>query len=102
MRMTCRRVRSKSSQRLGGLTQAVLWVGNLAGEHQRRATKLELDGSVCSMHGDACRPGESNKIGAYLGTLDPCLERADLVGEFLEQTSTSLVHPGTGMVTSGK
>ena len=85
---------------VGGLTQAVLWVGNLAGEHERRATKLGLDGSVCSIHGDAWRPGESNKIGAYLGTLDPCLERADLVGEFLEQTSTSLVHPGTGMVTS--
>ena len=85
---------------VGGLTQAVLWVGKLAGECERRATKLGIDGSVCSIAGEAWRPDESNEIGAYLGTLDPCLERADLVGEFLELTNTKLVHPGTGMVTA--
>lgn len=85
---------------VGGLTQAMLWVGNLAGECERRATKLGIDGSVCSIAGEAYRPHESNEIGAFLGTLDPCLERADLVGEFLELTKTRLVHPGTGMVTA--
>ncbi len=85
---------------VGGLTQAMLWVGKLAGECERRATKLGIDGSVCSIAGDAWRPDESNEIGAFLGTLDPCLERADLVGEFLELTHTKLVHPGTGMVTA--
>ncbi len=84
----------------GGLTQAVLWVGQLAGEHERRATKLGADGSVCTIAGDPERPNDSNDIQAYLGTLDPCLERADLVCEFLEQSHTSLVHPGTGLVTA--
>jgi len=84
----------------GGLTQAVLWTGQLAGEHERRATKLDADGSVCTIASEPERPSDSNDIGAYLGTLDPCLERADLVGEFLEQSQTSLVHPGTGMVTA--
>lgn len=83
----------------GGLTQAVLWVGDLAGEHERRATKLGADGSVCTIGGGAERPGDSSDIGAYIGTLDPCLERADLVGAFLEATGTRLVHPGTGLVT---
>ena len=83
-----------------GLTQAVLWIGGLAGEHDRRATKLGANGSVCTITGQGERPEDSNEIGAFLGTLDPCLERADLVGEFLNQTGTSLVHPGTGMVTT--
>ena len=85
---------------VGGLTQAVLWTGSLAGDCERRATKLGVDGSVCSIAGDAWRPEDTTEIGAYLGTLDPCLERADLVGEFLELTNTRLVHPGTGMVTA--
>ncbi len=87
---------------VGGLTQAMLWTGSLAGECERRATKLGVDGSVCTISGEAWRPEESTKIGAYLGTLDPCLERADLVGEFLDLTKTNLVHPGTGMVTAAE
>jgi THUMP domain-like len=86
----------------GGLTQALLWVGSLAGEHERRATKLGADGSVSSIAGEAWRPEDSNEIGDYLGTLDPCLERADLVGAFLDQAGVSLVHPGTGMVTASE
>lgn len=84
----------------GGLTQAVLWVGDLGGEFERRATLLGKDGSVSTLAGDAYRPEGSTEIGEYLGTLDPCLERADLVGEFLEHTQSKLVHPGTGMVTA--
>ncbi len=82
-----------------GLTQAVLWTGELAGEHERRATKLEADGSWCSVAGEAWRPEESSPIGQCLGTLDPCLERADLVGVFLEERDETLVHPGTGLIT---
>ncbi len=86
----------------GGLTQAVLWVGDLAGECERRATKLGVDGSVCTIAGSAGRPGDAHDIGAYIGVLDPCLERADLVGSFLDETGTALVHPGTGLVTMGE
>lgn len=84
----------------GRLTQAMLWVGRLGGEHSRRATRLDQTGQVCTLAGEPWRPEESNPIDAYLGTLDPCLERADLVGTLLESTGLDLVHPGTGMVTA--
>jgi len=83
----------------GHLTQAVLWLGNLAGSQISRATLLGKNGSVCSITGEPNRPEDSNKIQEFLGTLDPSLERADLVSELLETTNCKLVHPGTGMVT---
>ncbi len=83
----------------GGLTQAVLYVGRLAGGHSRRATRLGVDGSVWTVSGEPERPEDANEIGGYIGTLDPCLERADLVGVFLDSVGVSLVHPGTGLVT---
>lgn len=84
-----------------GLTQAVLWVGDLAGAHGRRATRLMADGSSCSLGGEASRPEETAEIGAFIATLDPCLERADLVGVFLDTMGMALVCPGTGLVTAG-
>ncbi|MFG0245543.1 MAG: hypothetical protein ACF8MF_05765 [Phycisphaerales bacterium JB052] len=82
-----------------GLTQAVLWVGGLAGDASRRATMLGVDGSVCSIQGEPERPEEAHAIGAVLGTLNACVERADLVGVLLDALGVSLVHPGTGLVT---
>lgn len=86
----------------GGLTQAVLWVGALAGEISRRATMIGDAGVLATIGGDPERPEDSTAIGSYIGTLDPCLERADLVGVFLDEVGVSLVHPGTGLVTSEK
>lgn len=83
----------------GTLTQAIVWVGRLAGEHTRSAT-LITDTEAISIHGEPDRPDDSNEIGAYIGTLDPCVERADLVATLLDTTSALLVHPGTGLVTS--
>lgn len=83
-----------------GLTQAVLWVGDLAGACGRRASRLLADGSSCSLAGEASRPEESSAIGSYIATLDPCLERAELVGAFLDATGAGLVCPGTGLVTA--
>lgn len=83
----------------GGLTQAVLWVGRLAGACGRRATVLDEHG-VCTISGEGERPDDVSEIGAYLGTLDPCVERADLVGVLLDGLGVYLVHPGTGLVTS--
>ena len=83
----------------GTLTQAILWVGKLAGEHVRRASLVFETGSV-SIAGEPDRPDDSTDIGKYIGTLDPCVERADLVGTLLDETGVSLVHPGTGLVTS--
>ncbi len=84
----------------GGLTQAVLWVGSLAGKDTRRATMLGDNGVLATICGEPERPEDSTEIGSYIGTLDPCLERADLVGVFLDEVGVSLVHPGTGLVTS--
>lgn len=83
----------------GTLTQAVLWVGRFAGDQPRSATVL-ADTGVVSICGEPERPDDSNSIGAYIGTLDPCVERADLVATLLDMTSALLVHPGTGLVTS--
>lgn len=83
----------------GGLTQAVLWVGALAGDASRRATMLGDSGLLATLCGEPERPEDSNEVGAYLGTLDACVERADLVGVLLETLGVRLVHPGTGLVT---
>lgn len=83
----------------GGLTQAVLWVGSLAGEHARRATVLADDGVFATISGEPARPEDATEIGAFIGTLDACVERADLVGVLLDALGVSLVHPGTGLVT---
>lgn len=83
----------------GGLTQGVLWIGKLAGEHSRRATVLDDSGAVASLSGESERPEDSSEIGSFIGTLDACVERADLVGRLLDELSVSLVHPGTGLVT---
>lgn len=83
----------------GTLTQAVLWIGRLAGAQPRSATVLTDAGSF-SICGEPERPDDSAEIGEYLGTLDPCLERADLVSTLLKDARLSLVHPGTGLVTS--
>jgi len=61
---------------------------------------LSADGEVCSLAGEAERPEGAEAIGAALGTLDPCLERADLVGVLLDTLGVRLVHPGTGLVTA--
>jgi len=83
-----------------GLTQAVLWVGQLAGDSNRRATRLSVDGSACSISGEPERPEDACEIGGYVGTLDPCVERADLMGVLLDELGVRLVHPGTGLITS--
>lgn len=83
-----------------GLTQAVLWVGSLAGAYSRRATMIGDAGVLATIRGEPLRPDDTTEIGSYIGTLDPCLERADLVGVFLDENGVSLVHPGTGLVTS--
>ncbi len=83
----------------GKLTQAVLWVGKLA-KSARRATLLGKDGSVLAqLAGDPDRPTQESPIEQFIHTVDPSVERTDLMNELLAATSLSLVHPGTGLVT---
>lgn len=83
----------------GTLTQAVLWMGEAATQ-SRRATLLHADGTTHTLTGEPERPYESTEIGLWLHGMDPALERADLVGAFLSTSGLSLVHPGTGLLTS--
>lgn len=83
----------------GALTQAVLWTGETA-SHPRRATILHADGTTHTLTGDPERPYDSTDLGPWLHTMDSSLERSDLVGSFLRATGLSLVHPGTGLLTS--
>ncbi len=83
----------------GKLTQAVLWVGQLA-ETPRRATLLDREGNiVVQLTGHPGRPSQETAIGQYIHTVDPSVERADLMEVLLDETGLDLVHPGTGLLT---
>ena len=84
----------------GSLTQALLWTGVFE-QHVRTATRLYRDVAV-SVSGVPERPDEQHDFEAFVGTLDPSLERAELVGELLRLLGVSLVHPGTGLVTAAE
>lgn len=83
----------------GTLTQAVLWTG-LADASERRATLLDADRVTHSIAGDPTRPDDSNPLARFIFTMDPSLERADLVPALLESMPLRCVHPGTGLLTA--
>jgi len=83
----------------GSLTQGVLWTGETA-KQERRATLLASDGSTHSIAGSPDRSGDAHPIDAFIHTMDPSLERADLVPAFLAQSGLLQLHPGTGLLTS--
>jgi hypothetical protein len=83
----------------GTLTQAVLWTGNSAA-NERRATLLATDGTTHTIAGPPDRAFDSNPIQTWIHTMDPSLERAELVPELLSRTGLLPVHPGTGLLTS--
>jgi hypothetical protein len=85
----------------GSLTQALCWTGDLA-TAERRATLLRPDGSHCTFAAEPDRPDDSNPIDTHLATMDPSIERADLVHALLDETHADLVHPGTGLLTSAE
>lgn len=84
----------------GRLTQAVLWIGQLA-ETQRRATLLGPTGRVVAqLTGNPGRPEDETPISSFVHTMDPSVERADLVPKLIAETQLALVSPGTGLMTS--
>ncbi len=85
----------------GSLTQALCWTGDLA-TNERRATLLTPDGSHCTIAGPPDRPEDSSPIDTHLATMDPSIERADLVHALIDETNADLVHPGTGLLTSSE
>ncbi|RMH30463.1 MAG: class I SAM-dependent methyltransferase [Planctomycetota bacterium] len=85
----------------GSLMQAVLW-SVPAGHGSRRATLLAGDGSTHTISADPDRPDDSTPIGDYIHTMDPALERADLVGALLRTLDAGIVFPGTGLLTASR
>ncbi|MCA9304129.1 MAG: hypothetical protein KC996_08410 [Phycisphaerales bacterium] len=83
----------------GKLTQAVLWVGRFA-QTERQATLIDTGGRIVSqLAGTPARPEEETPINAFIHTMDPSVERADLVPALLAETRLGLVFPGTGLLT---
>ncbi|MFT5422293.1 MAG: hypothetical protein ACI89L_000050 [Phycisphaerales bacterium] len=82
----------------GKLTQAVLWTGSLA-RHERCATVIDRDGCSVSIHGEPWRSDERSPVGQMIHTMDPSVERADLVPVLIERTGLAHVQPGLGLLT---
>jgi len=81
----------------GRLTLALVWTGVLAGV-TRRATRLDHDGAV-TIAGEPGRLDEQHPIDAWVATMDPSVERAQLVTQLTRPSGTRQVHPGAGLLT---
>lgn len=79
----------------GTLTQAVLWTGDLA-RHARTATVLPAGTSIHGAPGDAA----IKSPGRFVHTVDPSVERAQLMGELAGRLGCASVHPRLGLLTS--
>ena len=84
----------------GRLTQALVWTGSLA-TASRRATRLD-DRGAASIEGEPERTDEAHPIDDWIATVDPSVERADLIPALLRDSGAAPVHPGTGLVTSDR
>ncbi|MEM9065866.1 MAG: hypothetical protein AAGB51_10300 [Planctomycetota bacterium] len=78
------------------LTQAVLWVGALCGSCTRRATLL-LPGETVTLTGDPA-PDPLPGSGSRLYTIDPAVERADLVAKLAGDVGLGVLHARVGML----
>ena len=83
----------------GNLTQALLWTGQMR-TATRRATRISPSGESTSLAGEPARIEDSSSIQEFIATIDPSIERADLLPALIETTNTPIVCPGTGLVTS--
>ncbi len=89
----------------GTLVQAVLWCGELA-RHDRAATRLGPPGAS----GDTAPPPRSlagtpapppiSPPRRYLFTVDPAVERAELIGNLCLEHGAAMVHPALGLITA--
>ncbi len=77
----------------GRLRQALHWSGCLA-EHARTATSLTHRMSISGSPG----PADLGIVGPFLHTVDPAVERAELMGVLAEQTGLTSPHPSSGLL----
>jgi len=82
------------------LTQAILWTGCFAST-RRRATVLPSRKTLASDKNvtDFDQPPIAEKFGRFLFTINPAVERAQLLAELCNQTSFPLIHPKLGLLT---
>lgn len=81
----------------GRLTNAVLWTGALDSGSARRATALPTGDTIAG-------PPDAPPIGAldtWLHTIDPSVERAQLLGALCARVGATMPHPQVGLITSG-
>lgn len=85
--------------RHGRLAQAIVWTGVLHDGEPVRATMIDGVGKVHTIAGRAqdmpCAP-----VGAWIHSVDPCIERGSLLGLLAERLGVSVVHPSLGLLTS--
>lgn len=81
----------------GRMTQAVVWLGALAGAQRATATALRETGSF-SLSGE---PDEApvGEVGLWLVDPDPAFERAGLLGAACAHTGLRAFCPGLGVLT---
>ena len=79
----------------GQLVQAVLWTGTMA---RRTRTATRVPGG----HELTGQPGEPpiGPAGRYLFTVDPAVERAELLGELCDRLNLTAIHPSLGLLTA--
>jgi len=84
----------------GRLTQGVLWTGGLASDEAgRTATLIGASGDAFSISGVPDRTDDTSPLEELLYTIDPSVERADLVPSLLDRAGLRHVHPGLGLLT---
>jgi len=91
----------------GRLVQAVLWTRALAGvvpnggHHEpapsRRATRVNGE-RITTLEGEP-GPAPLGRMGRYLFTVEPAVERAGLMGSLCERHGIVSVHPSLGLLT---
>lgn len=91
------------------LTQAILWTGCFASAStatvsqriSRRATILPSRETLTSQGNlnNFDQPPIAEKLNRFLYTINPAVERAELLNELCDETSLPLIHPKLGLLT---
>lgn len=84
----------------GRMSQAVAWLGRLAGESPVRATAIRGD-VVHSMAGEAGEPA-AGELGAFVLEADDAAERAGLLGLLSQTSDARSIAAGLGLLTSDR
>lgn len=76
------------------LRQALLWTGQLA-RHERSATVLDAGATLTGQPA----PAPIGAIGPIVHTVDPAVERAQLIGALAAKTGLTTPHGASGLLT---